>query len=147
LNGDAIGQKHHGRGTLRGLIGGLLLLPALAVSASAGSDKLFCGEEFKSVEALEALIRAKPGLKVLQSEPSVVSYSDPATSYVWNFATRANAAFPYVACRRLVAADGAYQVVTEISCGAEKAACDRLAAAYKELDRQMREAVEKEHKH
>jgi hypothetical protein len=107
---------------------------------------MFCGEEFESVQALEALIRAKPGIKVLQSDPSVVSYSDPATNYIWNFATKTHEAFPHVACRRLVEVDGAFQVVTEISCGADKAACDRLAAAYGELDRKMREAVEKEHK-
>jgi hypothetical protein len=132
---------------VRGLIGGSLLLPFLAGTALAGGGEgTFCGEEFKSVEALEALIQAKPGIKVLASDPSVVSYSDPATSYIWNFATKANEAFPHVACRRLVEVDGAFQVVTEISCGAEKAACDRLAAAYNELDRKMREAVEKEHK-
>jgi hypothetical protein len=107
---------------------------------------MFCGEEFESVQALEALIRAKPGIKVLQSDPSVVSYSDPATNYIWNFATKTHEAFPHVACRRLVEVDGAFQVVTEISCGADKAACDRLAAAYGALDRKMREAVEKEHK-
>ena len=132
---------------MRGLIGGSLLLPILAASALAGgSAGTFCGEEFESVQALEALIRAKPGIKVLQSDPSVVSYSDPATNYIWNFATKTHEAFPHVACRRLVEVDGAFQVVTEISCGADKAACDRLAAAYGALDRKMREAVEKEHK-
>jgi len=132
---------------VRGLIGGSLLLPFLAgLALAGGGEGTFCGEEFKSVEALEALIQAKPGIKVLASDPSVVSYSDPATSYIWNFATKANEAFPHVACRRLVEVDGAFQVVTEISCGAEKAACDRLAAAYNELDRKMREAVEKDHK-
>ena len=92
---------------MRGLIGGSLLLPMLAGSALAGaSDGTFCGEEFKSVETLEALIQAKPGIKVLPSDPSVVSYSDPATNYIWNFATKANEAFPYVACRRLAEVDG-----------------------------------------
>jgi hypothetical protein len=133
---------------VRSLIGGLLLLPALAISASAGagSGRVFCGEDFVSVEGLEAVIKSKPGIKLLQSDASVVSYSDPATNFIWNFATKANEAFPYVACRRLVKDGGAFRVVTDISCGAEKAACDRLPASYNELDRQMREAVEKEHK-
>jgi hypothetical protein len=133
---------------VRRLIAGLLLLPALAVStlAGPGKDKVFCGEEFASVEGLEAIIKSKPGIKVLASDASVVSYSDPTTSFIWNFATKANEAFPYVACRRLDKVDGAFRVVTDISCGAEKAACDRLAAAYNELDQKMRDAVEKEHK-
>jgi hypothetical protein len=95
---------------------------------------------------LEATIKAKPGIEVLPSDATVVSYSDPATSFIWNFAADTNEAFPHVACRRLVEVDGAYRVVTEISCGAEKAACDRLAESYNALDRKMREAVEKEHK-
>jgi hypothetical protein len=133
---------------VRSLLGAVLLLPALAVWASAGQNgaNMFCGEQFESVQALEALIRAKPGIKVLPSDPSIVSYSDSATNYIWNFATITHDAFPHVACRRLVEVDGAFQVVTEISCGANKAVCDRLAAAYDALDRQMREAVEKEHK-
>lgn len=133
---------------MRSFICGSLLLSMTWVSAAAGpgQGQALCGEEFGSVEALEAVIQSKPGIKVLASDPSIISYSDPATNFIWNFAKRANEAFPYVACRRLVPVDGAFQVVTEISCGAEKAACDRLAEAYKELDRRMREAVEKEHK-
>jgi hypothetical protein len=133
---------------VRSFVRGLLLLSLACVSATAGraQGQVLCGEESASVEALEAIIKGKPGIKVLASDTSIISYSDPATNFIWNFAKKANEAFPYVACRRLVPADGAFQVVTEISCGAEKAACDRLAVAYKELDRQMREAVEKEHK-
>jgi hypothetical protein len=123
-----------------------LLLPALAVQAPAEEGRVLCGEEFASLEGLEATIKAKPGIEVLPSDATVVSYSDPATSFIWNFATDTNEAFPHVACRRLVEVDGAYRVVTEISCGAEKAACDRLAESYNALDRKMREAVEKEHK-
>ncbi len=132
---------------MRSFIGGLLLLSLTWVSARAGPEaQAFCGESFVSIEALEASIKSKPGITVLESDASTASYSDPATNFIWNFAKEPNEAFPYVACRRLVQVDGAFQVVTEISCGAEKAACDRLAAAYNELDRQMREAVEKEHK-
>jgi hypothetical protein len=80
---------------VRSLIGGLLLLPALAVStlAGPGNGKMFCGEEFASVEGLEAIIKSKPGVKVLPSDASVVSYTDPTTSFIWNFATEANEFF------------------------------------------------------
>jgi hypothetical protein len=131
---------------MRWLTGGTLLVLALAASAPAIGEVL-CGEEFTTAEGLEAIIKAKPGVKILASDASAVSYSDPATNFIWNFATRANNAFPSVACRRLVKVGGAFNVVTEISCGAEKAACDHLAASYNELDRRMRESVEKEHKH
>jgi hypothetical protein len=131
---------------MRWLTGGSLLALALAASSPAAGEVL-CGETFTSAEALEAVIKTRPGVKVLASDASAVSYSDPATSFIWNFAKKANEAFPSVACRRLVKAGGAFNVVTEIECGAAKAACDRLAASYNELDRKMRESVEKEHKH
>jgi len=130
---------------MRCYTGGSALALALAVSAPAAGAVL-CGEKFISTEALESVIRAKPGVKVLASDASVISYSDPATHFIWNFATRANAAFPSVACRRIVKVGAAFKVVTEITCGAEKAACDRLAESYNELDRRMRESVEKQHK-
>jgi hypothetical protein len=128
------------------IVGGWSLALALAVCAPAAAEEL-CGEEFASHDALEAVIKAKPGVKVLGSDASVASYSDPATNFIWNFATSENAAFPSVACRHLVEVDGAYSVATEISCGAEKAACDRLADSYNELDRKMRESVEKGRQH
>jgi hypothetical protein len=84
---------------------------------------------------------------VLASDASTVSYSDPATNFIWNFAMRANEAFPSVVCRRLVKVGAAFNVETDIFCGAKKAACDHLAQSYNELDRKMRESVEKEHKH
>ena len=124
----------------------LLALTAVSASAGPGGGQVFCGEAFESVEALETIIKSKPGIKVLVSNASAVSYSDPATNIIWNFARKANEAFPYVACRKLVKVDGAFNIVTDISCGAEKEACDRLPAAYNELDQKMRDAVEKEHK-
>lgn len=127
---------------MRCLVGGSVLALALAASAPAAGEAL-CGEEFTSSEAFEADIKARPGVTILSSDASVVSYSDPATNFIWNFATSAHEAFPSVACRRLVKAGDAYNVVTEISCGAEKAACERLVEAYNELDRKMRESVEK----
>jgi hypothetical protein len=51
-----------------------------------------------------------------------------------------------VACRRLLQENGSYRVATDISCWAEKPACDRLAESYNELDRRMRESVEKKPK-
>jgi hypothetical protein len=131
---------------MRCLIGGWTLALTLALSAPAAGEVL-CGEKFTSAEVLEAAIRAKPGVKVLASDVSTTSYTDPATDFVWNFATSLNEAFPSVACRRLVKVGEAFNVVTDISCGAEKPACDRLAESYNELDRRMRESVEKEHKH
>ena len=133
---------------MRGLLAGLVLLSTLAPSQAAGPGKgeVLCKEAFESVDAFEGIIKAKPGIKVLVSDATIASYSDPATGFIWNFARKANEAFPYVACRRAIEVNGAFRVVTDISCGAETAVCDRLVAAYNELDRKMREAVEKEHK-
>jgi hypothetical protein len=124
---------------MRGLIGGTFVALALAATPAAG--EALCGEEFAEIPELEALIKAKPGVQVLSSDSSFVSYSDPATNFIWNFTVNGHEAYPSVACRRLIAVDGAYNVATEISCGADKSACDRLAESYNELDRRMREST------
>ncbi|WP_439541972.1 hypothetical protein [Hyphomicrobium sp.] len=110
----------------------------------ARSDQLFCGESFATLEALQNAIQAKPNVKELPTDGSVKSYSDAATGTIWNFATTSNPAFPSVVCRSLVQKDGAFSVKTLFRCGAEKAECDRLVASYNDLDRKMREAIEKQ---
>jgi hypothetical protein len=123
------------------LIGGFMFVPA-TMSATAAEGEL-CGEKPASVQALEGVIKAKPGVKVLPSAAMYVSYRDPATTYIWNFATPINPAFPSAACRRLVDIAGEHRVATNIMCEADKEACDREAEAYLQLDRQMTDAISK----
>ena len=117
-----------------------VILVSATMTANAAE---LCGETVASAEALEAVVKAKPGVRVLPSASTYVSYHDPVTKYIWNFATTINPAFPSVACRRIVETAGEHRVATNIWCEADKEACDREAAAYQRLDRQMTEAISK----
>jgi hypothetical protein len=64
---------------------------------------------------------------------------------LWNFTKPSHPAHPSVACRRIVRdADGARRVETQLRCKAPKAACDRLAADYAALDKEIMEALKKQ---
>jgi hypothetical protein len=62
----------------------------------------------------------------------------------WSFTVAGHPAHPSVACRKLVEVDGRYRVLTNISCQADERACEQLVADYKQLDKRMMEAMEKE---
>ncbi len=70
------------------------LIPLFVLSAPARADEALCGETFTAIDVLEQAIKGKPSIKVLPSDDTVVCYCDPATSFIWNFATASNAAFP-----------------------------------------------------
>jgi len=125
----------------------LLCCAAVAITATgATAAETFCGEAFTSHEALEAAIKAKPGIKVIASDASVVSYSETGKSIIWNFSTKASPAFPTVVCRRLVEKSGSFNLATDIKCGASQEACNRLAASYRELDNQMKQSLDQKKK-
>jgi hypothetical protein len=115
--------------------------PSTMGSASAAT---ICGIEAATFESLEATIKSTPGVTVLPSDGSVVSYRDAKTQIIWNFSTKSSPAFPSVACRFLEQVDGAFRVKTNVVCGAAKTVCDRLVAAYDELDRKMTAAAKKQ---
>ncbi|MGQ0671937.1 MAG: hypothetical protein ACT4N2_03525 [Hyphomicrobium sp.] len=121
----------------------LMVVLALMPGASTAAAEILCDVEVGSYDILEAKISGRQGVKLLPSDAATRSYEDPQTSIIWNFATKGSPAYPSVACRRLNTKDGTIFVVTEISCRAAKDACDRLAAAYSDLDRQMTEALKK----
>lgn len=114
----------------------------VAFNVAARSEEL-CAEKFDTLDQLQVIIEAKAGLKTLQGDDTFLSYSDPATDFIWNFATNSNPAFPSVACRRIVEVEGRYHVETRIHCAADKSACDQLSAAYNALDQKMLEFLNK----
>lgn len=123
---------------VKAMLSGVLVLgtPCPAVAAEG-----LCGEAAETLAGLEALVKSKPGVEVVPSDGTVVSYSLGQAGKIWNFATGSNPAYPSVACRTLEHKDGAYYVSTKIHCQAEKAACDALAQSYDALDRQMIKAL------
>jgi hypothetical protein len=63
---------------------------------------------------------------------------------VWNFTKASHPAHPSVACRRVVKIGGEFRVQTQLHCNATKEQCDRLAADYVALDKQMMDALKQQ---
>lgn len=121
---------------------GLLVLLVWTPGATPVAADNLCGIEFGSYDILEAKISGKAGVKRLPSDESTRSYDDASTMTIWNFSVSGSPAHPSAACRKLVQQDGRIYVQTTISCRASKESCDRLAAAYNDLDRQMTESLQ-----
>ena len=91
----------------------------------------------------ERTIKSLPGVTVLPSDDSIVSYFD-VNHVIWNFSTTGSFAYPSVACRRVIDLDGNIRVETQLICNASQDACDRLAAAYVKLDKEMTDFLNKQ---
>jgi hypothetical protein len=120
-----------------------LTMALLIGAGGAASAEALCGREVGSLTDFEATIKTLPGVKVLPSDDSVVSYVD-ADGVIWNFSTKGSPEFPSLACRKVIERDGKFYVETRLRCGASQDVCDRLAAAYVKLDKQMMDALEKQ---
>lgn len=57
--------------------------------------------------------------------------------------TPANKAHPAVACRRAFQKNGEWRVTTTARCAASESACKAMLREFRELDAQMKQALEK----
>ncbi len=118
---------------------------ALQGSPSHTQSQTLCGQPLDAdLAVMHDLIKKLPGATVPPSRNSsfdVVSLPDQ----LWNFTKASHPAHPSVACRHIVKeADGARRIETQLRCNAPKAACDRLAADYAALDKEIMEAIKKQ---
>lgn len=124
--------------------GSLLAIALFALQAGPGhtQTQTLCDQPFDAdLAAMHERIKQLPGATMPPSRSpdfDVVSFHGE----LWNFTKASHPAFPSVACRRIVkGADGALRVETQLRCNAGKEACDRLAADYAALDKQMMDAI------
>jgi hypothetical protein len=90
-------------------------------------------------------IKGLPGASVAPSRNPDFDVIDLGSQgELWNFTKASHPAHPSVACRRLVQVEGELRVETQLRCNAAKAQCDRLAADYAALDKQMMDAIKRE---
>jgi hypothetical protein len=99
----------------------------------------------KSIAEMYERIRRLPGAAVAQSQDPLFDVINlEPQGQLWNFTKTTHPAYPSVACRRIVLVEGQLRVQTELRCNAARAECDRLAADYGALDRQMMEQFKRE---
>jgi hypothetical protein len=128
-------------------VGWLLPLVLFTLQASSGhtQTQMLCDQPLDAdLGAMHERIKQLPGATMPPSRSpdfDVVSLRGE----LWNFTKKSHPAYPSVACRRIVkVADGGMRVETQLRCYAAKAACDRLAADYTALDKQMMEAMKQQ---
>lgn len=113
----------------------------LLASQGAAAQENPCWVGFAGNEGFEAVVKAKPGVKLQGSNAGTSSYANEKKTIVWNFASKTNPAFPSVVCRRLVEVGGDGRIQTDIRCGATSEACAKLADSYRALDEQVKGAA------
>ena len=123
----------------------LLAFVFFALQASPGYTQTLCDQPLDAdIAAMHERIKQLRGATMPPSRSpdfDVVSLQ----GQLWNFTKASHPAYPSVACRRIVKdADGALRVETQLRCNAAKVACDRLAADYAALDKQMMEAMKQQ---
>ena len=125
----------------------LLALVFFSLQASPGrtQTQTLCDHTLgPDLAAMLERIKQLPGATMPPSRSpdfDVVSLPDQ----LWNFTKASHPAHPSVACRRIVKdADGALRIETQLRCNASKAACDRLAADYAALDKQIMDALKQQ---
>jgi hypothetical protein len=99
----------------------------------------------KSIAEMYERISRLPGATVAQSQDPLFDVINlEPQGQLWNFTKATHPAYPSLACRRIVLVEGQLRVQTELRCNAARAECDRLAADYGALDRQMMEPFKRE---
>jgi hypothetical protein len=129
------------------LIGFVALATAVASACqkSAETDQ-FCGRPFEPRGDLLTSARADVRLTLFHEDQNYAAFTDRnRLPIIHAFTKPAHPAYPAAICRELIhEPDGSWSVKINIRCAADKAICDQLAADYRQLDREMRESLERD---
>jgi hypothetical protein len=91
--------------------------------------------------ALDAL-RARGDIKIsVQDGWTIVN--EPKTNTFWSFTPAGHPAHPAAIKRTIVEKDGAFFIAMSGLCQAQKAACDKLMAEFRELNDRIRESMQR----
>jgi hypothetical protein len=125
-----------------------LILPGLVVAASAAfpsaAQAEFCGIAGQSPQEIAANVARTGKFKRIGSNARYLAYANKADLTTLTVTMPANKAHPAVACRRAFRQkDGEWYVKTDAKCAASNAACKAMMGEFRELDAQMKQALEK----
>jgi len=111
--------------------------PALAESPASSSK--YAIEYKTSSEALAAL-KKKKGVSIREENDWFV-INDQSENAIWSIATENSRAYPTMVKRVVYEKDKSLMVSLEINCGADKATCDEVASVFKQINEQVRNAM------
>jgi|GEM_PF-2626372 len=122
----------------------LLTLSAAGAALPSAAQAEFCGVAGQSPQEIAANVAKTQAFKRVGGNARYVAYANKADLTTLTITTPTNEAHPAVACRHAFRQkDGAWYVRTNAKCTASKAACKSMMSEFRELDAQMKRALEK----
>jgi hypothetical protein len=101
--------------------------------------------EFSNVAEALATLKKKQGVTINEPEGwTIITDTHPSMITMWSFAPKTDAAYPAVAKRIFYEDEKGWYVKMNILCEAKKAACDKFAQDFQNLNEEMRKYIEKD---
>lgn len=119
----------------------ILVVGSVMIPSAARAD--FCGVAGQSPKELASNVATTKGFQKIGSNARYVAYSNKAAMTTLTVTTPANKAHPAVACRQISQKKGEWRVTTTARCAANESACQAMMREFRELDAQMKQALEK----
>ena len=85
-------------------------------------------------------LKNRPGVEISR-QPGFIVIAEPGAGALWTFTDTPHPAHPAVVKRQVVVQNGEYFVDMRVLCGASKARCDELVAAFTLLNEQMAQSL------
>lgn len=120
-----------------------LILVAAGATFSSAAQAEFCGIAGQSAQEIAANVVKTRKFKEIGGNGRYVAYSNKSAMVTLTITTVANKAHPAVACRHAFQKNGAWVVSTQARCEANQSACKAMMREFRQLDAQMRQALEK----
>lgn len=121
----------------------LLILGATGAALPSAAQAEFCGVAGQSPQEIAANVAKTKAFKRVGGNGRYVAYANKAALTTLTLTTPANDAHPAVACRRAFRKNGAWFVTTKAKCEASDPACKAMMLEFRQLDAQMKQALEK----
>ena len=136
----ALIAAHHAAITLSAGMLGFILSANLALAQE------LCGRPTEQPQAVFDRLTKNEKLKEDFRDKSYVAISDKARDTIWTFTVPGHPAHPSVVCRRPVQDGAELRLQMDVRCNAAETECQKLVAAFQELNQRMLRDMGKQQK-
>ena len=136
----ALIAAHHAAITLSAGMLGFILSANLALAQE------LCGRPTEQPQALFDRLTKTEKLKEDFRDKSYVAISDKGKDTIWTFTVPGHPAHPSVVCRRPVQDGAELRLQMDVRCNAAETECQKLVAAFQELNQRMLRDMGKQQK-
>lgn len=118
--------------------------PPPSAGPTIAKAEAFCGDPTGKADELAKLYMGKAELKKVDTSAEFLTYADDEKNptVMYNFTTDKNPAHPSAVCRKFVKEGDQVGLKYNVVCGAEQAACAKLANDFNVMIARMQAAIE-----